>query len=323
MVSEAVKTIKETLGVLDTFKSKSKNWKVQLIKVLFPILFSLIFSVIVVLLFDQLGLLANPRVLLLKHALDSVGFSSVFSNRLFVLATLCTVTLFVVVLLTIKDKILMGRDYRWVPEKGLSDWDFQGNVGVDAEMGALHIIQSDLGCVIKGRKWRNFDMSFKFKIPREDNQLGKGFGIIYRAFQLGQYYMLKVDSIGYQPHVRNVLWENNGRLEKTTLTPSNLGEWVEANISVRDCTVSAKIGPDVFSFGIPTYSNIQRNYPEESYEKSKFENSPYDKIPFYLSGSVGFRSAPSEEVYIKDLEVRAERPFKALARLVSSWWKTR
>lgn len=85
------------------------------------------------------------------------------------------------------------RDFSWNITNGLRDWDFQGNVVVDEGEEAIHIIQSDLGFILKKREWKDYEMSFKFKLPRvpefstedeKNNQLRRGFGVIYRARRL-------------------------------------------------------------------------------------------------------------------------------------------
>lgn len=212
---------------------------------------------------------------------------------------------------------LVKRKYKWEIENELNDFKFQGNIVVDKQEKAIHIIQSELGCIIKNRNWKNFDMKFEFKIPKvpthspedeEKNQLRRGFGIIYRAGQLGKYYMLKVDKTGYLPHVRNIFWENNGKIFDTSITVNDLGNWIIAKLSMRDNYLFIKIGRDKFEFTIPTHSLVNKNYPKEAgqYDSEKLESLPFSKITFRNFGSVGFRSAPFEEVYIRNLEIKEE-----------------
>ena len=204
------------------------------------------------------------------------------------------------------------QDYSWNKELGLEDWEFQGNIVVEDKGKVIHIIQSDLGLILKNKEWKDCEMTFKFKIPKkpvlspedeQENQLRRGFGVIYRAKNLGEYYMLKIDINGYHPHVRHVLWENNGPILKTTLTIENLDEWINAKFLLINNHLQVEIGQDEFSFLIPTHSNISKDRKTNTAIEN-IENLPYAKIPFRNQGSVGFRSAFFEEVYIKDLKIK-------------------
>ncbi|HSW97691.1 MAG TPA: hypothetical protein VLF89_07750 [Candidatus Saccharimonadales bacterium] len=166
-------------------------------------------------------------------------------------------------------------------------------------------------------------MKFDFMIPKiptlspkeadPNSQLRRGFGIIYRADSLGKYYMLKVDSNGYLPHVRNILWENNGKIFITSLTKNDLDKWISAELSMRDNFLSVKIGIDKFSFLIPTHSSVHK---EASFPIEESDSAPYSKIPFREYGSVGFRSAPFEEVYIRNLDISEEDTTKYVGRKI-------
>lgn len=201
-------------------------------------------------------------------------------------------------------------DYSWNKSYGLRDWDFQGNVVIDEKQDAIHVINSNLGLILKNRRWKDYEMTFKFKMlsnpvlsPKDEqnNQLRRGFGVIYRAKNLGEYYMLKIDASGYSPHVRNVLWENNGPIFHTALTKSDLNKWIGAKLIMKDKCLTVELGKDKFDFFIPTHSNVSTS--KEIDENNNFKNIPYSKIPFRNEGTVGFRSSGCEEVYIKDLLV--------------------
>lgn len=327
----ALSAITETMEFVEKFREE--GWQKKIMIVLFLTLCLVILFVDIAIYFNLKNVFASLLVSSVAAPLVEIGISDGLVKNLSISLTATLLILVTMGLLSIKDWLCTSRvGYSWVVERGLCDWDFQGNIVVDENEEAIHIIQSDLGCIIKRGNWRNFDMSFQFKIPSKlpygggpkESQLERGFGIIYRAKQLGQYYMLKVDKNGYQPHVRNVLWENSGPVEKATLSTQNLDKWVYAKLSIRDNILTACIGDDQFSFGIPSYSNIQRGvHASEDYEKYKFESLPYAKISFCNAGTVGFRSASLEEVYIRNLTVEPERIFETLIRRMKRWWETK
>lgn len=297
----------------------------KIFKTLFVILFFAVLFISTTLLFTQRGVFDIHYVSSVISQFEEIGSPPSFTKAsliIFVLAGLVWVAMFA---LFIREWFASRKSYFWSADKGLCDWDFQGNIIVDKEENAIHILHSDLGCIIKGKGWKNFDMFFEFKIPKQISyghppsvtQLERGFGIIYRAKQLGQYYMLKVDKSGYQPHVRNVFWENNGPIRKTTLSELDLNNWVPVKLSIRDNFLTAVINDsDRFSFVLPTHSNIQRDFSLPIKDKEELEASPYKEVPFRKSGSVGFRSAPLEEVYISKLKVVPEPLYQYIGRKV-------
>ncbi len=210
----------------------------------------------------------------------------------------------------------LRRGYRWSPDKGLSEWEFQGNIIVDHKEKALHIVQSDLGCIIRNRSWKNFTMSFEFKIPdppplspqetEGNRQLRRGFGIIYRAKHLGEYYMIKIDENGCLPHVRNLYWENNGPIWKPKLNRNDLNRWVEIKLTLIENNLTIEMKGQKFDFLIPTHSTVHREAVSPEEYQSKAESHPFLPIKFRNSGSVGFRSAHFEEVLIRNLNVKEE-----------------
>jgi hypothetical protein len=206
---------------------------------------------------------------------------------------------------------LRSRSYVWLPARGLRDWDFQGSVVV--EEAVLKIKYSEVGAIIKSRSWKNCKMCFDFKIPEKISygqppnvsQLERGFGIIYRAKSLNQYFMLKVDASGYLPHVRNVeYWENGGpTITDKKLSETCLDKWIKAELVMKDGVLAVEIGGDKFKFYLPSYSFVSRSYVEAVAEKKSTEPKPFVPLSYLTSGTVGFRSAPLEEVHIKNLSV--------------------
>lgn len=284
--------------------------------------------VFISLMFVNLKLFDSYFTIIFK-TLKIVGVTEELAKIIFIF-TLTLILYFVIAWIGIKmsNNFWAKRKYKWSPENDLYDFDFQGNIVVDAQEQAIHIIKSELGCIVKNRNWKNFQMKFDFMIPKvptmspkEDDQKGqlrRGFGIIYRADSLGKYYMLKIDSNGYLPHVRNILWENNGKIFNTSLAKNDLDKWISAKLSMADNFLSVSIGIDKFSFLIPTHSSVHKDTRFRIGEES--DSAPYSKIPFREYGSVGFRSAPFEEVYIRNLAVSEEYTYKYIRRKIKRFF---
>lgn len=305
--------IDELKKLLDNLREEDGNRK---------ILSTLLFSVVLLssfifinVIFSKYNLFEIPVFQEIISSLAIGGFSENIARGFITVGIVMLHIFFSLAILTVKDwfveNVFPHRSYSWDSNKGLSDWEFQGNIVVNKKDKIMHVIHSNLGCIVKNRSWDDFTMKFEFKIPKNtkigpkpnDNQLERGFGIVFRAKKLGQYYMLKIDQNGYHPHVRNTLWENNHPIENTTLTATDLDQWLNSELKMRNNLLEAKIGKDVISYELPTYSNVQREAPKKYTES--LESVPFAKIP-YLHGSVGFRSSFLEEVYIRNLEVTSD-----------------
>ena len=70
--------------------------------------------------------------------------------------------------------------------------------------------------------------------------------------------MLKIDKNGYHPHVRNVLWENNGPVANTSLSQADFDQWTSAELKMANNFLEVKIANDSFSYSLPSYSNAHR-----------------------------------------------------------------
>lgn len=285
----------------------------SIIIILYSVIMYFIISVIL-----GVGLADTKQVQLPINLLDKVINLSSLSHIIFTVLIISTLFLISSVLLWIRDLYMKNRGYTWSSVDKLRDWDFQGTVtiGNDNHKGTIEIKSSLLGMILKNRHWRNFVMTFEFFIPKKisygqeptKNQLERGFGIIYRARNLGQYCMLKIDENGFQPHTNNnQLWENLGPTI-TNKKPSVewLDKWISVKMIMKNDFLSVAIGNETFSFQLPTYSLVHRKFPKKHEVEPTSEPTPFLPLTYLYSGSVGFRSAPLEEVHIKNFKVSSE-----------------
>jgi len=234
--------------------------------------------------------------------------------------------------LLIIDFINDNRSYIWKHDRLLKDWEFQGSITLekDGSDDVINIKSSEIGAIIRNRSWKNFALSFEFKIPKKisygqspnENQLERGFGLIYRAKDLNQYYMLKIDKTGYLPHIKNFqYWENMGpTVTIKKLNSSVLDSWVKAIFVMKENVLSVTIGGDKFKIFLPSYSIVSRkDFPDKTGEK---EYEPYPFAPIkYSSGTVGFRSYPLEEVFIKNFKVVSNHVLFRIGRKIKIFKK--
>ncbi len=297
---------------------KGDNEERSLIKVSY-VIFGVILYVGLVILFTHYKLYSlTPFNLLLETGVIPVEIAK---HVIVVLVLLYIYFIYLLLYLTWGSRFnfpFIRKGYKWNITKGLSDWDFQGNIIVDQEEKAIHIVQSELGCIVRNRNWKNFTMTFEFKIPdppllspqdtEGNRQLRRGFGIIYRAKKLGEYYMIKIDENGCLPHVRNLYWENNGPIWKLKIDKNDLNKWISITLVMIENKLTIEINNTKFSFMLPTHSNVHRDtkYPYSD----GLESRPFVPILFRNSGSVGFRSAPFEEVFIRNFKVEEESLFQ-------------
>ncbi len=310
MTDAALKVLQ---GLIEGLKNdRSRRWLINSIAlIIFSIL--LYFSIAGYLLTTNLvntELISMPTNLLLKIT----NFSTP-THILFLISIIGLLFLTSLFFLCVKDLYFRNRGYAWKSSSGLKDWDLQGAVII--EDNVIKIKWSQLGMILKNRSWRNYVMTFKFFIPKNisygqkpgKNQLERGFGIIYRAHNLGQYYMMKIDESGFRPHINNnQLWEDLG----PTITDEKplidwLDKWISVEIVMKNNLLSMTIDEKMFSMQLPTYSLVFKEFPQKYSEQMSSEKpTPYLPLTNSDVGSIGFRSAPLEEVHIKDLKVASE-----------------
>lgn len=302
----------DILKIVDKLNNEVSNLK-KLKNVLLPILSVVIFLIVKYLTVSDI----YPYLKFVSGIVGKGIIDEVFVNIFLVLLSvtfsfLVVESLIVVFRFAYRTWLHFFRNYIWDLTCSLEDWDFQGNVVIDKKEKAIHIINSNLGLILKKREWKNYQMTFEFKLPKtpnlspadeKGNQLRRGFGVIYRAKNLGEYYMLKIDQSGYLPHVRHILWENNGPIFKTQLSASDQDKWIKTKFVMYDKHLWVQVGKDKFDFTIPTHSNVSKDQ-NSRISSQQIEDLPYSKIPFRDSGSIGFRSSGLEEVYIKNLIVK-------------------
>ena len=174
------------------------------------------------------------------------------------------------------------------------NWDFEGPWRV-AEKDTLLVTGSDAGGITKvGATWENYTLAFKGRIIREC------LGVVVRAQDLNNYYMLQIRPDKIRPHRRVAVpvmetqvlphqEEGTPQLHPIKFTigwqvfdpptplSSNLVDWFDVKVIARGQSVSLYIDHELV-----------------------FQRDRFLQIPM---GKVGFRNSGSEEAIVRKVKV--------------------
>lgn len=213
-----------------------------------------------------------------------------------------------------KDKVFSYEIGDW---PGL--WSFNG--GSEFKPEELKINSSRAGCLLENHYWKNFSMSFEVKLHEENKQDQKLFGVIFRAKDLDNYFMLEIgfyDGINrIKPHVRyRGGWEELAVKEVDEFKFDSKSGYRKFKLSVVGNEVNLYYkGKIVFTWGLPTHVDVNHYESGAREDKAKEKSDSFlyqghvQEISFRNSyGLVGFRShwhhAPA---IIKSLKVEPEK----------------
>ncbi|MDD5039642.1 MAG: hypothetical protein PHY34_00665 [Patescibacteria group bacterium] len=184
--------------------------------------------------------------------------------------------------------------YSWDSQTVLHDWRFQGILRSDQARKALVLTDSDAGCILHRRSWKNFTFKFSFLIGNEH-----GFGVVFRAQDLENYLMFKVNpgqpiSFHYRDSGSWQILKGSG--PAVTLP---IGKWVEGSLEVREQQAKLELNGTTIDYVLPNFAIL--NYVV-SKDQQRVENPLVIPIT-HNRGSVGFRAFGDEELHFKDVTV--------------------
>lgn len=238
---------------------------------------------------------------------------------------LLLITLFYFVKLLYKKYITIGFNKdKTFPDKNSDrpdSWKFNGGSRFKTEV--LVINSSRAGCLLENCYWKNFNMSFEVKFEENSIQKQKLFGVIFRAKDLDNYFMMEIgcrpekDIKAIKPHVRfKGGWEELAmkKIDRFDFSPETV--FRKFKLRVIGSTVDLDYeGEEVFSWELPTHVDVNHYESGVSEERNEEKRDMFlyqghvQKIPFRLDyGLVGFRShwnhAPA---IIKNLIIKPEK----------------
>lgn len=212
--------------------------------------------------------------------------------------------------------------YHLKQEKWPDEWEFQGATRMESYISKKHpqlvVSYSNSGSLLNDtffgvpKRWKNFKMEFKLIFPKEDS---RALGIIFRAEDLSNYYMLQIRAykednykVLVKPHIRYFGdWEVLDIREKDLLniiTHESTTAPLSVVLKVKDSIAQIAInGKDIYRW--PLATNTEINYRQHD-RKEPFDKGVVPKITFSRRyGKIGFRAYPNEEAIVRDLRVNS------------------
>ncbi|MFH1749641.1 MAG: family 16 glycoside hydrolase [bacterium] len=193
----------------------------------------------------------------------------------------------------------ISHHYKWSLENYLKDWTFQGILKIDKINQCLILTDSDAGCIIKNKSWKNFEMTFEFNAANEH-----GFGLIYHAKENDNYLMFKIQTNQkIVPHYRNKDgWQILLQGISDEVVKNIENKWNIGNIVVTGREVFLKINDQEFFYNIP--DNVIINHITNL--KNALNNPLI--VPVTCSeGSIGFRAHSEEKLLFRNIKICQRR----------------
>lgn len=162
------------------------------------------------------------------------------------------------------------------------------------------------------KRWKDFKMTFEWSFPLDRHRT---MGIIFRAKDLENYFMIQIRALQQEEHVIRVIphirykgnWEvinldkddmvSSIKLESTT-------EFVKLSLEVKGLNVVIKADGDLlYTWVLPSHTEL--NYIQHlTSQDDKTSKAVVHKIPFQnIPGYIGFRAYPDEESIVRNLVV--------------------
>lgn len=211
----------------------------------------------------------------------------------------------------IEISINKNKAYRFNSKDWPCKWIFNGRTGI-VDDTYLCVKSSRAGSLLKDHYWKDFKISFEMKFITDNFRNEKQFGLIFRAEDLDNYFMLEIgeDAEEYKdkskkakssikPHVRfKEGWE---LMDVEEITPSSdFSEFVKVSLGVKEDTAQLFYNNvPIFRWVLPTHVDVNHveSGVKDNKEKTKdiIVGGAFDghvrKIPFRLGyGQIGFRA---------------------------------
>ena len=246
--------------------------------------------VVVVFLITGLGLNFAHRFLLDRYS--PLGLIDLFPGQLatYLLWLLTTVWVDSIIVQVYKWS-RSWQAYKFSKEDWGKKWLSEG--GSTVVENIIHVKSCNSGILLSRFYWKNFQLTFDLELILDR------VGIIFRAQNLSDYFMVEIVSDEIRPYVR--VGGNWQFLGSHSLKDGVSGK-SKVDITVIDENLTLKINSkEVFRWVFPT--NVDINILQE--DKTNQDSELIPKIGFRVSyGMIGFRCYPGQEANIHDLSVR-------------------
>jgi hypothetical protein len=198
---------------------------------------------------------------------------------------------------------LSHKVYKFNSEDWPDKWIFSGKPESEA-ISELSAKSSRAGCLLKNHYWKDFRMTFEMKFI---NNLDPKVGIIFRAEDLDNYFMLELSNKDKEirPHVRyHGGWDVIHPNPKTQAFDNP--DYMNIVLEVKKSTAYLYANGHLeLTWKLPTHVDVMyRESGSKEKEKSDPDEKYVQEIPFRSrAGMIGFRAHPGQGATIRGLTV--------------------
>lgn len=208
--------------------------------------------------------------------------------------------------------------YKFKNQDWPKEWIFNGKPEPFVKNGELFIKSSRAGSLVKNYQWKNLKITFDMKFNPSRTRPLKNLGLIFRAEDLDNYFMLEIlqdnpfdgkPITGLKPHVRfNSGWEMMD-IEEIDL---NFSSFKKVCLEVQNDIITLFYEDNsIFKWVLPTHvdvNHVEAGFkPDDSGQKNilgKDVAKGVQEIPFRIAyGRVGFRAHPGQGAIVKNLKI--------------------
>jgi hypothetical protein len=216
----------------------------------------------------------------------------------------------------IKNRKKRVNPYNLTKESWYKDWIYNGKSKIlDQDPLTLEVTSSRAGCLLEKYLWRDFEMNFDMNFKYQD----KNIGIIFRAEDLDNYFMIEVieqdKKIYIKPHIRySGMWEIMSPDEIGSLNESESGT-LKVELRLKGVTAELTIASmENYIWRLPTH--VDTNHIEagtKERQKDIKDSDSLNGIPTRITpeinfrndyGRIGFRGYLSQGAHIKNLTIK-------------------
>lgn len=211
-----------------------------------------------------------------------------------------------------KDRVYTFNSKDW-PNK----WIFNGKTELK-DKAYLFVKSSRAGCLLKNYYWKDFKMSFEMKFQTDRFRPQKAIGLIFRAEDLDNYFMIEIgqdfykkgEVSGLKAHVR---YKGGWELTSTEENTFDFSDFAKVSLEVKGDTarIFFKNAP-IFDWTLPTHVDVNHVESGVKDKEEKTENitvrafvGHVQEIPFRLKyGLAGFRAYMKHGAIIRNLKIK-------------------
>lgn len=192
--------------------------------------------------------------------------------------------------------IWRSRNYTMLIPK-IDEWSFQGLIGVDEQENAIWLTDSEAGCYLRSRDWKNCQIHFQAKCKD-----ATGFGILFRVQDLEHYWMLKLNpGQNLSDHFRTERgWQILQQLPQVNFEAN---KWYDFQLVIYINKVKLEVNNNSVEYYLPASVILNHPFFPINIADIKLDTNILTLPNNYRYGSVGFRACGGEKVYFRKLTV--------------------